>query len=187
MFSTCALAATRTCPGLTCPRSMKASVSPSSCTTVAGICPATILQKTQFGSLFTFRLLVACALHLIELAVLQAHGSQRAAPDAPAVQQRNMLGELQPERRPVPAENGLFVLRPEVEPGSVAGWRLLSLGLEIHLAIRSAEAHPRHDVDDDSQPIPAGERLTPRIRRAAVHIGEELPVVFPARAFSTSR
>src|SRR5262245_39415735 len=98
MFSACVFAATSTWPGLTWPMSMKASVCSSSCTTVAGICFATSLQKMQFGSWFTLifvsvslGVLVAVALELEDLAVLQAHRDQRAAPHAAGVEHRHLL------------------------------------------------------------------------------------------------
>src|SRR3954470_6490735 len=116
MFSTCDLVATSTWPGFTWPMSMKASVSPSSWTSIAGISFATILQNTQFASLFTLGLLVTVAAHAEKLAVLESHRGQRAAPDATAVAQRKPRLHLEPERRPVSRDQRRLLARAQVEP-----------------------------------------------------------------------
>src|SRR4051794_19154365 len=122
----------------------------------------------QPGALFTFRLLVSGASYPEELAVFQPHRRQRAAPDAAAVEHGKPFAHLEPERRPVAADDAGFFARPQLEPRLEAGRRRIALGTELHLSFRRAEAHARHRVDDDAQPVPAGERVAPAIRRAAV-------------------
>src|SRR5687768_8275120 len=113
MFSAWAFAATSTWPGFTCPISMKASVSASSCTTVAGICFATILQKTQLGSCATLHLLIAGARHLEKLAVLEPQRRQRSPPYAAGVDGGQPGAQLQSQCGPVAAQDRRFVLRPQ--------------------------------------------------------------------------
>src|SRR5262249_33665558 len=188
-FSMCGLTTTRTWP-----MSMKAIVCSSWYTTLAGICPATILQNTQLSILTSARdrarsshpRKIRCrrAGYLEHAAILEPHGGQRPAPYAGRIQREQVSGEPQAERGPVAAHDRDAARFPPwaLDPRQVARRRLLELALdaELHDSLGGAEAHPGHRVHDDAQPIHAAQVVPPGIGPAAVKLGEEEAI--PLRA-----
>ena len=62
-----------------------------------------------------------------------------------------------------------------------------ALFVELHRALRAAEAQPRARVDGDAQPVEAFEVVAPRARLVAVERGQERVGASPASIASTSR
>ena len=73
--------------------------------------------------------MVAAAWYLVELAVFQTQRAELATPYAAAVQSGEPLVEFEPERRPMAAEQGRVLLRPQIKPVLSTGEDVMATGL----------------------------------------------------------
>src|SRR5204862_7875236 len=165
----------RTWPGFTCPASMKARACSSSKTTAAGISLATMRQKMQLLISFSSSL-VAAAWYLVKRAVFQPQRAQLPAPHTAAIERGEPRPQLQPQCRPMPANERRLLLRPQIEPGAKSLGRLGPFGMEVHFSLRLVKAHSRHRIDDDEQATPFLEVVAPLVRLSAVHVGEAVMI-----------
>ena len=119
--------------------------------------------------------------------VVQVRGRERSAPGAAGVEAEHAVAAIEAQRRPVAkddAHRGAGALLDLVpgHPGraAVLGRSFLA---QVHAALRRAHAHPGEHVDDEAQPIFAGQRLVPAIRLVAVHHRQQPARIAAQRAF----
>jgi len=136
---------------------------------LAGAAPARLIRA------WSERRAASGAGHLGDLApaAVDAHGGQRAAPDAAGVQRQQVGAVAQAQGRPVAEGDGLVLRQParHVEPGQVAGRgdAAAVLGVELQRAVGRAVADACQRVEHHAPAVVAGQVVVPAGRAVAVH------------------